>query len=124
MPFRTKDLETIAATREVFIETKAGSRAFRTVIWVVADDESVYVRSVRGEAGRWYQRALASPEVALRVGKQRIPARAVPVRDPETVALVSDEFRRKYRKGRSLDAMVRPEVLGTTLRLEPLTASS
>lgn len=119
VPFRTEDLELISATREVSIETRGGDRLLRTVIWIVVDEENVYVRSVRGEAGRWYQRALANREVALHVGTIRIPAQATPASDAESVGRASEAFRRKYRKGSSLNAMVRPEVLGTTLRLEP-----
>lgn len=119
MSFRNVDLELIAATREVSIETRAGNRVFRTIIWVAVDEENVYVRSVRGKAGRWYQRAIANPEVALNVGTSRIPARVIHASDIESAGRASEAFRRKYRKGRSLDAMVRSEVLDTTLRLEP-----
>lgn len=115
----TEDLESIARAREVVIETRSGDRVFRTVIWVVVDDEDVFVRSVRGEAGRWFQRALAQPEVALGVGADRFQFTATAADDPESVDRVSEGLRRKYSPGRSLDAMLRLEVLGTTLLLEP-----
>jgi hypothetical protein len=44
----------------------------------------------------------------------------VPATDPESIRRTSDGFVRKYKPGRSLDSMVRPEVLDTTLRLDPV----
>jgi hypothetical protein len=115
----TEELELIDGTKEVLIETRSGSRVFRTVIWVVVHDREVFVRSVDGEAGRWYQRALADPDVALRVGNARFRFTALPASDPRSVERASEGLRSKYR-GRSLEMMLLPEVLETTLLLEPL----
>ncbi len=116
-----EDLQRIAESQEVVIETRSGSLRLRTVIWVVVDDGDVLVRSVRGETGRWYQRALANPEVDLAFGDHRARLTAFPVTDPEIIERMSEGLRRKYRPGRSLDSMLRPEVLGATLRLQPAT---
>jgi hypothetical protein len=118
---RVEDLERIAKASEVLIETRSGDRAFRTVIWVVVDDDDILVRSVRGVAGRWYQRAIADPELSLGVGDTWFRFRAVAVTDPETIERTSEALRRKYRKGRSLDSMLRSEVLETTFLLEPMS---
>ena len=118
--FTDEELELIDRTMEVSIETRSGDRVYRTVIWVVVDGEIVYVRSVRGDSGRWYQRTLADPDVTLDLGDVRIAARTIPAVDDESVAAASDGFRRKYPKSGSLDAMVFPEVLDTTLRLAPI----
>jgi hypothetical protein len=115
----TQDLERISGASEVVIETRAGDRVFGTVIWVAVDQGEVFVRSVRGHAGRWFQRALANSEVTLRVGDTRFGFLAVPAADDESVRRTSDGLSAKYPKGRSLDAMLRPEVLDTTLLLEP-----
>lgn len=120
MSLSTEELELIAAAREVVIETRSGDRVFRTVIWVAVDDEDVYVRSVRGGAGRWYQRALAEPDVTLRVGDNRFRFTALSATDAESVERASEGLRHKYPKGRSLDSMLRIEVLDTTLLLEPV----
>ncbi len=79
------------------------------------------MRSVRGEKGRWYREVSANPSAALHVGDRRIPVRAVPVTDEPTVGAVSDAYRSKYgrRAPGSTQAMLRPETLPTTLRLEP-----
>lgn len=82
------------------------------------DEDEVFVRSVRGASGKWYQRTLANPEVAIVVGDTMIPARATAATDNGSIERTSDALRRKYR-GRSLEAMLKPEILDTTLRLDP-----
>lgn len=118
MPLTAEQLQAIGDAAMVVIETRKGDRIIGTVIWVVVGDGIVYVRSVRGESGRWYQRAVADPEVVLEVGEDRFEFTAVPANDPESVESASEALRRKYR-GRSLENMLLPETLGTTLRLEP-----
>jgi len=120
MALSNSQLEILDEVKRVVIETRASDRVIGTIIWVVVDDGDVFVRSVRGDEGKWYQRALADPEVALRVGDDRLPFRAVPAADPESVERVSDALRRKYNPGGSLDSMLKHEVLGTTLRLDPI----
>ena len=118
MALTPEQLQEIEEAREVVIETRRGDRVIGTVIWVVVGDGDVYVRSVRGESGRWYQRARSNPEVALRIRDASFEFSAVPATDPDSIELASEALGRKYR-GRSLDNMLLPETLGTTLRLEP-----
>ena len=120
MALSKSQLEILDDVKRVVIETRSGDRVVSTIIWVVVDEGDVFVRSVRGDGGKWYQRVLADPEVALRVGDDRFPFRAVPAGDPESVERVSEALRRKYSPGGSLDSMLLPEVLGTTLRLDPV----
>lgn len=119
MAFSDKHLKVISESSEVHIETRAGARWYRTVIWVVVDDGEVFVRSVRGEKGKWYQRALENPDVALDAAGTKITARAVPARDASSVERTSEALRRKYPKSKSLDSMMRSEILDTTMRLDP-----
>lgn len=116
--FEEADLARIAAAKEIEIETQSSAGVIhRTIIWVVVHEGTVLVRSVRGARGRWYREALAEPRVAVHIDGRRIPATAVDASDPATVAACSEELRLKYR-GRSLDSMLTPDVLNTTLRLE------
>lgn len=110
-------LERLATVEEVEI----GMQRPRVVIWIVVVGERVYVRSVRGERGRWYRALRARREGVLRVGRARLPVRAVPVRAPSTIAAVSLAFLQKYRESPYARSMVAPATLGTTLRLEPLS---
>lgn len=118
----------IAEREEVEIETSAPSRGVgatrKTIIWIVAHGPHVFVRSVRGEKGRWYQELLADPEATLLFrGKPKLPpvaVRGVHAPDPESVAACSRALEAKYRRdGASLKAMLQPDTLPTTVRLEP-----
>jgi hypothetical protein len=95
-------------------------RVHRVPIWVVVDGEDVFVRSYLGAKGRWYREVLERPGAVI-VGRRRIPVRAVRATDPNSKRRTSLGFKRKYRPGRSVDAMLRRSVLDTTLRLEPRT---
>lgn len=112
-------LDLLADSKEVLIETRSTSAVTKTVIWVAVDGNAVYVRSVRGDEGCWYQRVKSDPDVVLVIDEYRIPFRAVEANDEASIESASRGFRRKYPKGESLDAMLRSEVLQTTLRLEP-----
>ncbi len=114
--FDPKLLERLAAAEEV--EIVAG-KARPVVIWAVVVGADVYVRSVRGPAGRWYQRLVNEKEGALRLGRSAVPVRATPAKDARTVLAVSLAFRQKYRGSRSLPLMLRANTLATTLRLDP-----
>jgi hypothetical protein len=88
---------------------------------VVTVNGEVFVRSVRGEKGRWYREVSANPSAALHAGDNRIPVCAVPVTDYPTVGAVSEAYRSKYGRTSpgSTRAMLQPETLPTTLKLEP-----
>ena len=110
-------------TREVDVETSSASGARHHVpIWVVVDGEHVFVRSYLGQRGRWYREIRERPG-ALNVGSRRIPVRAILADDAASKRRTSEALRRKYaRSGSSLESMLKPSVLGTTLRLEPADA--
>jgi len=88
---------------------------------VVIHDDQVYVRSVRGERGYWYQSARERPdEVALLAGERVIPVRVVLAADEHSIARCSDALERKYSRSRaSFVSMIQPSTLEATLRLEP-----
>lgn len=119
MGLASKSQDVLAASKEVLIETRSGEHSYRTVIWVVEGDGYLYIRSFLGDSGVWYQRTLTDPKVALIVGDVRVDFRAVPAVDERSIELASERFREKYPNSRSLAAMLVPEVLHTTLRLEP-----
>jgi hypothetical protein len=108
---------------EVQIEPRSadGQPGQPLTIWVVVDGRDVYVRSYRGQKGRWHQALLKQPRGVLHAGQLHIPFRAVHVDDAETIARVDEAYRRKYgRKWPTETAdMLIDEVRATTLRLEP-----
>jgi hypothetical protein len=109
----------IETAQEIDIETTAGTVTHRTTIWSVVEDGAVYVRSLRGGAGRWYREVTATPEAVVHVGGEAIPVLAVPAPDEESVERASAGYRRKYAGSPYVETMTRPEILATTLRLEP-----
>ena len=109
---------------EVDIETpregEPGSR--RTTIWVVVVNDAPFVRSYRGERGRWFGDLRREPRGAIHAGAVRIPFRCQLVTDRETLAAVDDAFRSKYRRDASTPSMLMPEAVSATLRLLPAAA--
>ena len=121
--FDAETLGILDDVKEVRIETRRGEDApvHLTTIWVVVADGAVFVRSVRGERGRWYREVVANPTAALHLGDSRIPVLVVPVSDEAAIEAVSEAYREKYGRTSpgSTRAMVQPETLSTTLRLDP-----
>ena len=116
----TDERELLRTAREVRIETRRvpGAPVHRTVIWVVVDDAGrVLVRTFRGPGSRWYREALALGRCRLLVDGQELAFAVEHAEDPERVRACSEGLRAKYRGSASLDAMLRDEVLGTTLEL-------
>jgi hypothetical protein len=121
MPFAPDVLERLRTTQEVRIETRAGPDApvHKTIIWVVVDGERAFVRTYRGAKSRWYREVLVEPDCALWLGQEALPVRAVVATGPDAIAAVSRGFEAKYASSSSTPAMVRAEVLETTLELLP-----
>jgi hypothetical protein len=104
---------------EVDIETRSPKGTTHSVpIWIVVDGDDVFIRTYRGPTSRWYRELVAGPGAVVVNGK-RIPVRAIAAADSGSVKRASDGYRKKYRKGSSLDSMLVPSVLPTTVRLEP-----
>jgi len=119
--FPTDQLAAIDAALEVEIETRpaADEPSHRTIIWIVAEADEVFVRSVRGGRGRWYREAMATREAILRVGGAATAVRITPAIDAPSIDRCSRALRRKYAGDPALGTMLRPETLSTTLRLDP-----
>jgi hypothetical protein len=118
--FSTEDLALLDRTEEVEIETRApDGPVHRTTIWIVVDDGDAFIRSVRGADARWYREAIANPAVAVHVAGRRLTATASPATDPDSIDRASAALERTYAADPAVRTMVRPDVLDTTLRLEP-----
>jgi hypothetical protein len=108
-------------TKVVDIETRSAKGTKHSVpIWILVVAGVPYVRSVRGPTGRWYRELLARGEGAVVAGGKRVPVKATHDHLPSTIEAVSGALRKKYaRGGQSLASMLVPEVLDTTVRLDP-----
>jgi hypothetical protein len=110
------DLETVP---EIDVETRTSDGvAHRTTVWAVVDGGDVYVRSLRGSGGRWYQELVAGPDTVIHVAGEVVPVHAVPAPDVESIGRANAGYQRKYADSPYLGTMTREEILGTTLRLE------
>jgi hypothetical protein len=117
--FSDEVIERLRTEREVRIETRRppDGPVHKTIIWVVVDNGRAYVRTYLGARSRWYREAMAAPNCTLWLGKEAVPVRVVPATDPAQVEAVSRGFEAKYPRSQSTAAMVRDEVLETTLEL-------
>ena len=119
MTFEESDLDLLASTKEIRVETRSKTgEVHKTIVWPLVRDGVVYLRSYKGEQGRWYREALADPDIALLFDRRRVEGRAVPATDTASVEACSQALRDKYRRSYSLEAMLAPAVLPTTIRVE------
>jgi len=117
--FEESDLDLLATLEEIDVEThSAAGYVHRTIVWPVVRDGVLYLRSYKGPDGRWYREALADPDIALVIDGRRVPVRAVPAADATSVEACSAALQDKYPRDQSLAAMLVPNVLPTTLRIE------
>lgn len=116
--FDVDTLRDLRSTKEVRIRTGRHPES-AVAIWVVVADDAVFVRSFRGARGRWYRDLAAGGEGMLEGAGRQLAVQAIPEHDPTAIERVSGEFLRKYGPGPYAEAMVKQEILATTLRLEP-----
>lgn len=116
--FDSDTLSGLRSTREVAIRTaKHPQRA--VAIWVVVAGDEVFVRSVQGTGGRWYRDLAPGGPATLEWAGRRLEVQAIAATDDASVARASREYLAKYQPSPYAQAMVKPEILPTTLRLEP-----
>lgn len=117
----TFDADTLGALRDVreFRIRTDKHPASAVVIWVVVEGDAVFVRSFRGAKGRWYRDLAAGGPATLEAGRRKIAVQAIPANDPTSIERASRAFLSKYRSSSYAQAMVQPDLLPTTLRLEP-----
>jgi hypothetical protein len=105
---------------EVRIETHSASgERHRTVIWSIVDSGEVFIRSYHGPEARWYREALGGGETAIWLGERRVDVRLSEATSGGDISRCSRGFESKYPDDPATPAMLRDEVLQTTLRVEP-----
>lgn len=93
-------LEWLRADKEVTLRT-AKHPDTAVIIWVVvAADDAVYVRSVKGAQGRWYRDLTSDAHATLQVRQQVIQVQAIAAADDVSVGLASEAFRARDRVAR------------------------
>lgn len=122
--FELPDLRLLQDTEEIEVEVEtsaAGPLArCRSTIWIVVVGEEVFVRSVNGEQGHWYQALTQRAVGKLCTEDRHIPIRAERISETELQQQVSEAYLRKYAQYPDDVAwMVGPTAAPTTLRLRP-----
>ena len=98
---------------------KDGTLRRAVPIWVVRVGDELYVRSWRGDGGRWYRAARASGEGQVSAGGVSKDVALLATGD-EVNDAVDAAFREKYgRYTGYVEPMVAPQARATTLRLVP-----
>src|SRR5215469_7499463 len=82
--FAAATLRELRDLREVVIRTEKHPKS-AVVIWVVVADDELFVRSVRGDKGRWYRDLAAGGLATLVWVGRRLEVRAYPVHDAEAI---------------------------------------
>ncbi|MDI6103033.1 DUF2255 family protein [Actinoplanes sp. NEAU-A12] len=120
MPWEASIAADLAGAREIDVIVPAPERpVVRAPIWIVAVDGDLYVRSWKGEAGRWYRRAHRYGTGSLAMAGREHPVRFVPAAEPGLDARIDQAYLHKYGDSSYAPAMTRPPAAGTTMRVEP-----
>lgn len=119
------ELALVDRTHELDITTTRpdGTRRPATPIWVVRVGEQVYVRSYRGAAGAWFRHALTDGLAQVRLGSLE---RNVQVRldGAAPAARIDAAYRSKYGENTYTNAMLAPDAVASTLRLDPTSTAA
>ena len=118
-------LEAIGAAKEIQVRSPEddGSMQEAVTIWVVRVGDELFVRSVRGEHGGWYQRAEDK-----HLGRIEVEGAPVDVEFEDVGEEKADEidaaYREKYADSPdSVESIIAPDSRATTIRLVPRGAS-
>lgn len=120
--FSAETVTRVGQAEVIELETRADASAptRSTTTWIVADHSNLYVRSVRGPQGKWYQRVQHYPTVTLHASGQTLAVRLAPVTDTTEIDRVSTAYRQKYAAdASSVQAMLAPATLPTTMKVVP-----
>ena len=118
-----EELNKIGKAEELEIAAMRGDGTLckPVIVWVVRVDDEFYVRSYKGQAGKWYRATLVRHEGRIRAGGVEKDITFVEVSDPATNDQVDLVYRVKYRRhpAEYVDPMVAPAVRLTTIKLVP-----
>src|SRR6266853_3976913 len=94
--FNAQTLGELREVQEVAIRTEKHPKS-AVVIWVVVADDEVFVRSWRGDKGRWYTDLATGGPATLEFAGRRLRVQAMPANDPAAIERASRAYLGKYR---------------------------
>jgi hypothetical protein len=119
------ELEKIGSAEEVQIAPfgPEGSPRKPVTVWIARHGDDLYVRSVRGRNGHWFQGTQERHEGRIRGGGVQQDVTFVDA-DNDINDEVDAAYRAKYRPyaGRILNSVLTPEARSTTIKLVPRPA--
>ncbi|WP_328396174.1 DUF2255 family protein [Nocardia sp. NBC_00416] len=113
------DLATIDRDGELRVAAQRPDGTLQTprIVWHVVVHGSLYVRSVRGDAGGWYRGARHTGIGVIDTGALR--ADVTFIRDDSHDEAIDRGYHDKYGSGSAVDSITSPAARATTLRVEP-----
>jgi hypothetical protein len=115
-------LDRIGQAEEVRVESVGEDRKLGkpVTIWAVRHGDGIYVRSVRGRAGRWYRGAQETKQGRIRGGGVQQDV-AFEEAESGVEGEVDDAYRTKYRRyaGAILNSVLTPQARSATVKLVP-----
>ncbi len=125
--WNTDELAKIGAAEEMQIAPlrRDGTPRKPVTVWVVRHGDDVYVRSVRGRSGRWFQGTQERHEGRIRAGRVQQDVTFVAA-EHDFEDEIDAAYRTKYRRyaGSVLNSVLTPHARSTTLKLVPRSTRS
>lgn len=122
------ELAAVGAAEELEIAPARADGSLRraTPIWVVRIDDDLYVRSYRGQDGRWFRTAQQSHEGEINAGGISKRVRFVESDNAQTADAIDQAYRSKYERygARYVEPMVASNARAATLQLVPLEGNA
>ena len=124
MSARFDDRVLADVAKSLVLGIRAGTRPHRIIgIWAVVVARRVFIRSWGVEPNGWYRTFVEEPRGVMRIGKRKIPVRAIRTRSERLKAAVDAAYAAKYKTPAS-QKWVRgfrvPERRDATIELVPM----
>lgn len=112
------ELATIDGVDELHVAAHRPDGSLRTprIVWHVVVDGQLFIRSVRGKAGSWYQGVLRTGTGVIDAAGVSAEVRFTP--DDTHDDAIDQAYRAKYGSGSAVDHITSPTARATTLRVE------
>lgn len=117
------ELDKIGEATELRISTMRNDESLRkeVIIWVIRNDNKLYVRAVGGIEGKWYRHAMELQMGRIQAGGVEKDVNFSVVEDPEILAEIDTAYKNKYHSyGDSIvGSTLTPNARQATLMLSP-----
>jgi HSP20 family protein len=81
---------------QLSVTGRVSGRKISHPVWFVQEGDTLYLLPVKGSDSEWFKNVLQNPIITLTAKRVSLPARAIPITDPDKVREVVEKFRAKY----------------------------